>query len=383
MKIVFITNYLNHHQKYLADELYLLLGDGNYFLIETTGMPEYRKKLGYPQLSAPYLLKYSESTHEQIDGILNSFDVVMYTSTCWSYVKNRLNDRKLTFCYSERRYKRLRRYLKYPINTYLSYYINKGYLLCSGAFTAKDYLISKMPLRNCFKWGYFPEVKIYDDIDILLRSKSNKTEPLGVSILWVGRLLGWKHPEAAVKLACKLRRDGISFKIDIIGNGKLESSIKNMIERYGLKDYVKLLGSMPPDEVRKRMELADIFLFTSNRQEGWGVVLNESMNSACAVVASDAVGSVKYLVTDGVNGLTYNNGDNDDLYKKVRFLIDHPNERKSIQTAAYKTITTTWSANNAANNFIILSQSLLQGLNNPILEGPCSQAPLLWDKWII
>ena len=34
------------------------------------------------------------------------------------------------------------------------------------------------------------------------------------------------------------------------------------------------------------MEKADIFLFTSDRREGWGAVANEAMNSACALVVS-------------------------------------------------------------------------------------------------
>ena len=43
------------------------------------------------------------------------------------------------------------------------------------------------------------------------------------------------------------------------------------------------------------MESSHIFLlFTSDRNEG--AALNESMNSGCAVVASDAIGSVPYLM---------------------------------------------------------------------------------------
>jgi glycosyltransferase involved in cell wall biosynthesis len=59
---------------------------------------------------------------------------------------------------------------------------------------------------------------------------------------------------------------------------------------------------MAPEAVRDHMEAADIFLFTSDFNEGWGAVLNESMNSACAVVASHAIGSVPFLLKDGENG---------------------------------------------------------------------------------
>lgn len=51
---------------------------------------------------------------------------------------------------------------------------------------------------------------------------------------------------------------------------------------------------MKASEVRSYMEKADIYLFTSDFNEGWGAVLNESMNSGCAVVASHAIGSVPF-----------------------------------------------------------------------------------------
>lgn len=61
-----------------------------------------------------------------------------------------------------------------------------------------------------------------------------------------------------------------------------------------LNDYVTFTGPVQSDKVRGFMERAGIFLFTSDRQEGWGAVLNESMNSGCAVVASHAIGSVPF-----------------------------------------------------------------------------------------
>lgn len=47
MKVVFITNYINHHQALVADEFYRLLGE-NYCFVATIEMYEWRKKLGYP-----------------------------------------------------------------------------------------------------------------------------------------------------------------------------------------------------------------------------------------------------------------------------------------------------------------------------------------------
>ena len=373
MKLVFLTNYFNHHQKPLADEFYRLLGEGNYFFVETTGVPEFRKKFGYKELTAPYVLRYCDETRETVLEIISSFDVVIYSSAPLSLVKSRYMQGKLTFCYSERRYKTISRLLFFPAYTLRSYYINKGFLLCASAYAAKDYHISGMSRRKCFRWGYFTDLKKYD-IDELFRAKRIEASE-DVSILWAGRLIGLKHPQVAIKMAKKLKSEGLHFTLDIIGAGELENQIKNQIVDNHLSEVVHLRGSMSPDEVRSYMERADIFLFTSDRHEGWGAVLNESMNSACAVVARDVIGSVPFLVQDGVNGMIYHN--ETEMYNKVKFLITNPNKRKEIQLSAYNSIQQKWNAQCAAHNFLELVNALNSGESTPFSDGPCSQAPLL------
>ena len=61
------------------------------------------------------------------------------------------------------------------------------------------------------------------------------------------------------------------------------------------------------------MEKSSIYLFTSNFDEGWGAVLNESMNSACAVISSHAAGATPFLISHNINGLLYTSGDVDEL----------------------------------------------------------------------
>lgn len=382
MKVAFLTNYYNHHQKYLADELYKLLGEGNYFFITTMEVPEFRKKMGYQELNAPYLLKYSDETKNVINNIVLTFDVILYSSAPLDLIKPRFKVGKLTFSYSERRYKTITRYLKYPINTYISTYLNRGYVLCASAFTAKDYLLSGMPLKKCFRWGYFPEVKIYDDINAIIESKDGNKGDY-VTLLWAGRLIKWKHPEFAIYVANKLKTNGKKFKLKLIGTGDLEDKLKRITAKYHLDGCVQFLGSMSPMDVRKQMESADIFLFTSNREEGWGAVLNESLNSACAVIASDAIGSVPYLIDGERNGMIFRSGNCNDLFKKVKSLIENPDKRKHIQKSAYITMKDLWSPQIAARNFLSLAESLLQNRETPIDNGPGSQAPLLLDKWII
>ena len=69
------------------------------------------------------------------------------------------------------------------------------YLLCSSAFSCRDYNIALSYIGRCIKWGYFTELKEYESIDKLIDKKINN------SILWAGRFLKWKHPELVIELA--------------------------------------------------------------------------------------------------------------------------------------------------------------------------------------
>ena len=121
------------------------------------------------------------------------------------------------------------------------------------------------------------------------------------------------------------------------------------------------------------MEQSQIFLFTSDRNEGWGAVLNESMNSACAVVANRAIGSVPFLIDDGVNGDIYEDGNIDDLYQKVKAILDHPARRIEKSKNAYTTITEEWNAETAAERFVALVDEC-GAKPKPFHNGPCSTA---------
>jgi len=253
MRIIYLSNFLTHHQKPLSDEMFKLLGEGNYVFVNTQEVSEERKKMGWPVLEAPYLKHYKESKSE-VDAMVRDFDVVIYGHAPLSLIKERYKSGRLVLCNTERRYKSLSRYLKYPINTYKSLYINKGYFLASSAFAPKDYRLSGMSLDKCFKWGYFPEVKTYADIDALITAKRSRAEITSeVSILWAGRLIGLKHPEVTLALAEMLKKDNYQFHINIIGNGILENSLKAKMEDFGLKECVNFLGGMTPSEVREHM----------------------------------------------------------------------------------------------------------------------------------
>lgn len=383
MKFVFVSNYYNHHQSEFSEIMYKMT-NGNYTFIETIPMENERKDLGWSLSRLPVFVKktyQSQSEYNKCLEEINEADVLIYGSAPFSLVENRLKKGKLVFKYSERWYKEKFIWWKWPKLLVRHFFSDRRfrnlYILCASAYTAYDCKKTFLYHNKAFKWGYFPALKRYENIDTLINEKKK------ASILWTGRLIDWKHPELPVIVAEKLRDEGYSFTVDIIGTGVLSDYIKDMIGEKNLQNYVHMLGSLTPDEVRRKMEFSSIFLFTSDRKEGWGAVLNESMNSGCAVVASHAAGAVPYLINDGDNGFIYKSDDLNSLYSKVKYLLDNPDEQKRIGKASYKTITKDWNAETASKRLINLSECILNRKKaiNLYDSGPCSQSEIISDYW--
>ena len=180
-----------------------------------------------------------------------------------------------------------------------------------------------------------------------------------------------------VEAARRLKEEGYDFTVTMLGNGELLEKTRQQVDELGLQEQVKLPGAVTPDEVRTYMEEASIYLFTSDRNEGWGAVLNESMNSGCAVVACDAIGSVPFLMKDGENGLTYPQDDFEGFYRQVKRLLEDSQFCAKCGRAAYGTITQLWNAEVAAERLLQLAECLKNGKETPFTDGPCSKAEIL------
>lgn len=381
MEIAFFTNSLNHHQVGLADELYHLT-EGKYMLIETQTLNEERRKMGFMSYNRPYVLKAyasDENQHRAYD-IARNVDVAIMGASSFPYLEARIKKGgKLTFSFSERWLKQGAKNILSPrllqqMKLYYLYGRNQPwYILSASAYLPYDYNLLRAFRGKCYKWGYFIPVRQID-INSLLLTKRNAEK---IKILWVARYLGWKHPEQMVLLAYQLQQHGIDFEINMVGTGYMYGAIEKEILRLNLSDSIHQLGNMSNSDVINLMQNHHIFCFTSDRNEGWGAVLGEAMSNACSVVASITAGATPFLIQDYVNGLLFDLSKKDDLVNKVIKLIENPQMRESISRNSYYTMQNLWNPHNAAEKFIQLAESLLQGTECEILDGPCSIAEIL------
>ena len=378
MNIVFVSMALNIHQIGVSDELYRL-AKGKFWFMETGYASKGVQKGGESEFALrPYLIRIQngETSMAAAIQIIRDADVMIYGAAPIAFLKERVKTGKLTFMYSERWLKRGLLNLLSPRLLQQQWFYHTRchgkpvYALCASAYAAGDFTKMFSFKEKCFKWGYFTTVPEIDIENIQKAKRSAST----VKILWVARFLQWKHPERMLQLASKLRTNHVDFLVDMIGVGPEYDKIASAIKKMGLENHVHLLGQVSNSTVMEAMRTHDIFCFTSDKNEGWGAVLNEAMSSGCCPVSSIETGSTPYLIKDGVNGLSFDLGKKNDLFDKVLWLIKHPEEREKMSVEAYKTIRDVWSPKNAALQLMSLCENLLIGKDNFVAEGPCSKA---------
>ncbi|MCM1218758.1 MAG: glycosyltransferase [Lachnospiraceae bacterium] len=385
ISIVFVSNFFNHHERFFCDELYNN-PDVEFMFIQTQRMDDERVNLGWGLNldEFPYVMcSYGTGNeYNKAIQICNEADVLILGSAPYEFVKYRVKHNKLTFYYAERLFRKGLWHMLNPCTffTVFKRFIIPGhksnfYLLASSAYTALDtYWISAFSDRR-FKWGHFIEV-------LYPQKRKFKQKRDKVKLLWVGRFLPLKHPEYPIKTAKRLKELGVAFSMDIIGSGIEEENILKKINQYNLSDNVSLHSPMPPEEVRNYMEDADIYMFTSDFNEGWGAVLGEAMTSGCAVVSSHGIGATPFLVKHGINGLIYRTGNYKSFETNVIKLINDSSLRERLSENAIDTMMTQWNPCTGATRFCELCKSLLTtGKTVFYQEGPISKADILKNNW--
>lgn len=431
MKITFISNYINHHQIPLCDAIYKYLGEDFHF-IQCMDMEEKRVEMGWGVDTAkyPYVELYTRDKDRCLQLIQDADVLILGWSGVPEVDEIVLGSDKPIIRISERIYREGQwkaispRGLLSKYKEHIRFKDKPVYLLCAGAYVAADFaLIHAYPDKK-FRWGYFPPTHVitaqehlkkfkkfqdYEDTidpdnrhdtfkftkehnaaktDMHAKEAHHKTavgntggsvklEEIPLEMMWVGRFIKLKHPEYAIRAMKDIATKYHNVHLTMIGDGELLEEMKDLARQYKVYHRITFCGNMEPVAVRKKMLDADIFLFTSNYLEGWGAVVNEAMNAACAVIASKEAGCVPYLINDDINGYVYEKGRYSEMLKKLIALLDNPIKIGRMGLEAYNTIIDNWNAEHAAIELIRFCKDLLKGYPSPAEDGPLSVAPII------
>ena len=379
MKIVFVSNYINHHQIPFCEAMCRQEGV-SFLFVQTEPMEEERIRLGWglDPASLPYVIVAYEDEARAKREMAEADVLLTGGEGPADIVDERMKAGRpvIRVCeriYREGQWKRFSpRGLVRKYQDHIRYRKAPCYLLCCGAYVASDFsLIGAYP-DKMFRWGYFPPLRRYTEEELAALGSADGEE---LRILWAGRFMPLKHPEFAVDLAERLKASGTSFHLDMVGGGELDETLRTSVREKHLESLVTFHGFLSPDDVRGFMERADIFLFTSNYLEGWGAVVNEAMNSGCACIVDEGIGAAGFLVKSGTNGFIYKNRNQKELEMWLERLLKDDGLRQKIGENAYHTIRDIWNADTAAERLIhFVEVYQATGTMDFYADGPMSRA---------
>ena len=148
------------------------------------------------------------------------------------------------------------------------------------------------------------------------------------SILWLGRLQGWKHPERALEAFDQLRKIRDDVHLVFIGSGSSVPALTTKVDQLQLNDCVHFLGSVSHKSVSAYCKKADIFLSLLDFSNLSNTVI-EAMSSGCCVVALDN-GDTDLLIKDGETGILVNPDSLSTLPNLLNKLLNDQEYRTSI-----------------------------------------------------
>ena len=154
------------------------------------------------------------------------------------------------------------------------------------------------------------------------------------SIVAVGRVDANKNHEMIIRAFAGLAEKYPDYRLVIYGEGDLRPSLLRMAEKMGLKDRVRLPGSI--SDVASAIYKASFFVLSSY-SEGMPNTLIEAMALGIPSISTDCpCGGPAELIEDGVNGYLIEPGDWEKLQDILQKLVDDPRLAQKVGENAAK-----------------------------------------------
>ncbi len=155
-------------------------------------------------------------------------------------------------------------------------------------------------------------------------------------VISAGRIARQKGYDRLLPVWARVAAQRPDWRLEIYGAGppEIEEPLKRQVVELGIQDSAHLMGRT--SELFQRMAEASLYVMTS-RREGLPMVLLEAMGVGLPVIAYDCPTGPRDVITDGVDGYVVPNGDEQALEARMLELMDDPDARVRLATAARRT----------------------------------------------
>jgi glycosyltransferase involved in cell wall biosynthesis len=226
---------------------------------------------------------------------------------------------------------------------------------------------TKTDLVNVYKFRRQDCQVFYNTMADPLEHGVNIQQPVtDKRIVCVGRHEKSKGQDVLIEAVALLK--DIDVCVEFIGGGPATVQYKKLSKDLGVQEKVTFTGTIPHDEVLKKMASAYLSVVPS-RSEAFGWVNIESLALGTPVVASE-VGGIPEIIKDGFNGFLFPPGDAKHLAEHIRRIVMEPNLRTSLSSNARTTFLNKFEQKNGllcqASWFEELVSQLRSLTSNPI-----------------
>ena len=131
--------------------------------------------------------------------------------------------------------------------------------------------------------GSYRTITIYNKVYLeqFLRDRTSNSNGELLTVLSVMRLDRQKYPECIIEALANL-----PVRLKLIGQGELESALKELVHSLGMQERVEFLPMVPNSEIHKHYLSADIFAMATH-YEGFCIPVLEAMAAGLPIVACD------------------------------------------------------------------------------------------------
>ena len=155
-------------------------------------------------------------------------------------------------------------------------------------------------------------------------------------VISAGRIARQKGYDRLLPVWARVAAQRPDWRLEIYGAGppEIEEPLRRQVVDLGIQDSAHLMGRT--SELFERMAESSLYVMTS-RREGLPMVLLEAMGVGLPVIAYDCPTGPRDVITDGVDGYVVPNGDEQALEARMLELMDDPDARVRLATAARRT----------------------------------------------
>jgi glycosyltransferase involved in cell wall biosynthesis len=137
-------------------------------------------------------------------------------------------------------------------------------------------------------------------------------------IICVARLIKRKGQQHLIEAVRRLAAQGVDVTLELVGTGDAQQAYKDQVSAARIAERVQFAGYVPREAIAARYAAAHVFVLPSYN-EGMSVATLEALAAGLPVVVTRTGGTAE-LVTEQVNGLTFDWADVDMLTAHLRCL---------------------------------------------------------------